>query len=237
MKWNEEKNERKSIYWYYTKIQFKNSQPFHLSIQSTTSMARFLSFTPSLPHSFRSLPVSFSLIALENYCVRDAQTHEYTQQFDKVQRMKNKRIEREKEKKGKKSIPFIKIKVISVLFRCYCSDNIYSIPSNLRNSIQFNSTADKEMKVTEKKRSEFSCCLIKKKKWKGGEMEKEKSFSLDQLQLEMFLMIFLNARLSHFFLYTEYIYINRHKNELKEKKMGKSLWCGFVKKREAKFFK
>lgn len=70
-KWKEKerRNEtkRKSIYWYYTKIQFKNLQPFHLSIQSTTSMVGSL---------------SLFLIAMENYCVRHAQ------QSDKVERMK-----------------------------------------------------------------------------------------------------------------------------------------------------
>lgn len=49
---------RKSIYWCYTKIQFENLQPFHLSIQSTTLTA---------PLSF-----SFPHCDIKLYCVRNA---------------------------------------------------------------------------------------------------------------------------------------------------------------------
>lgn len=93
MKWkvkrNGEKNERKSIYWYYTKIQFKNLQPFHLSIQSTASFDGPL--TPL--HTF-----FFSLLLRWKIIVYATRTHTAVRQSGKNE---NKRIERERKKDGK----------------------------------------------------------------------------------------------------------------------------------------
>lgn len=183
MKWKVKRNGEKTNENLFIDI----TQKFNLRTCNpfTFQFNRLLWRPAHSPYHTFSLP----LIAMENYCERDA----HIQQSDTVARMKINELNGQGKKREKKSIAFIKIKVISTLFRCRCCQ----LWQCLFNPIQFKKFNSIRQLIKRNAATFFGCLIEIMKRGEKVKERERKEFQPRPITMKVFLMIsFSRARLS-----------------------------------------